>query len=109
MRNELYHHGIEGQRWGVRNGPPYPIQKQKKSTIKIAKPTLADRRWDLETKIVASVSDKVRVGLTYIKKILLYNNQNIVNNVIAQDNLQKAAEEMKRRGVYTMHISELYK
>lgn len=23
--NELYHHGIRGQRWGVRNGPPYPI------------------------------------------------------------------------------------
>lgn len=85
-RNDLYHHGIEGQKWGVRNGPPYPLKEKD-----------------------VSISDKVRVGLKYIKKILLYNNQNIVNNVIAQDNLQKAAEEMKRRGVYTMHISELYK
>lgn len=25
MPNELYHHGILGQRWGVRNGPPYPL------------------------------------------------------------------------------------
>lgn len=24
-RDELYHHGIEGQKWGVRNGPPYPL------------------------------------------------------------------------------------
>ena len=24
-REELYHHGIEGQKWGVRNGPPYPL------------------------------------------------------------------------------------
>ena len=24
--NELYHHGILGQRWGVRNGPPYPLK-----------------------------------------------------------------------------------
>lgn len=23
----LSHHGIQGQRWGVRNGPPYPIVK----------------------------------------------------------------------------------
>lgn len=25
--NELYHHGIKGQKWGVKNGPPYPIDK----------------------------------------------------------------------------------
>ena len=24
-REELYHHGINGQKWGVRNGPPYPL------------------------------------------------------------------------------------
>jgi hypothetical protein len=22
---ELYHHGIKGQKWGVKNGPPYPL------------------------------------------------------------------------------------
>ncbi|MBP5596263.1 MAG: hypothetical protein J6Y02_12830 [Pseudobutyrivibrio sp.] len=22
---ELYHHGIQGQKWGVTNGPPYPL------------------------------------------------------------------------------------
>lgn len=25
----LYHHGIKGQKWGVRNGPPYPLNRQK--------------------------------------------------------------------------------
>lgn len=25
-REELYHHGIKGQRWGKRNGPPYPLK-----------------------------------------------------------------------------------
>lgn len=23
----LVHHGIKGQKWGVRNGPPYPIKR----------------------------------------------------------------------------------
>lgn len=27
MYNELYHHGVEGQKWGVKNGPPYPLKK----------------------------------------------------------------------------------
>lgn len=24
-KNSLYHHGIGGQKWGVKNGPPYPL------------------------------------------------------------------------------------
>lgn len=27
MYNELYHHGRLGQRWGVTNGPPYPLSR----------------------------------------------------------------------------------
>lgn len=29
---ELYHHGIAGQRWGSRNGPPYPLGNSQKSS-----------------------------------------------------------------------------
>lgn len=25
FRDELYHHGVLGQKWGVENGPPYPL------------------------------------------------------------------------------------
>lgn len=26
--DELQHHGVKGQEWGVRNGPPYPLDKR---------------------------------------------------------------------------------
>lgn len=26
----LCHHGVKGQEWGVRNGPPYPLERSKK-------------------------------------------------------------------------------
>lgn len=28
--DELAHHGVKGQKWGVKNGPPYPIQEHQK-------------------------------------------------------------------------------
>lgn len=34
MGNELYHHGIKGQQWGVRHGPPYPLDGTGDITIK---------------------------------------------------------------------------
>ena len=30
----LMHHGIEGQKWGVRHGPPYPLDRKTSSEIK---------------------------------------------------------------------------
>lgn len=31
--SELSHHGISGQRWGVRNGPPYPLDQKTHNAI----------------------------------------------------------------------------
>ena len=30
----IYHHGIKGQRWGVRNGPPYPLDAATSARVK---------------------------------------------------------------------------
>lgn len=34
--NTLAHHGIKGQKWGVRNGPPYPLTEAQKTGLKNA-------------------------------------------------------------------------
>lgn len=34
--DELYHHGIKGQKWGVRHGPPYPIESGMPKGTKLA-------------------------------------------------------------------------
>lgn len=31
--DELYHHGIKGQKWGERNGPPYPLDVNDHSAL----------------------------------------------------------------------------
>lgn len=31
--SELQHHGIKGQKWGVENGPPYPLDRQKHNKV----------------------------------------------------------------------------
>ncbi len=37
IRCELYHHGVKGQKWGVKNGPPYPIKRDTKPVEKLSK------------------------------------------------------------------------
>ena len=32
-KDELAHHGIKGQEWGVTNGPPYPIDPKKAAKL----------------------------------------------------------------------------
>ena len=34
MNMSLFHHGVKGQQWGVKHGPPYPIQKGNPVTLR---------------------------------------------------------------------------
>lgn len=47
---ELYHHGVEGQKWGKRNGPPYPLERSTKSSAEKTKRSLSNSESNKETK-----------------------------------------------------------
>jgi len=37
QNSALAHHGVEGQKWGIRNGPPYPLSQEKTILNKVEK------------------------------------------------------------------------
>jgi hypothetical protein len=52
----LSHHGIDGQKWGVKNGPPYPLTNSQKSS--------AEKDNQSTTKNGLSTSDKIAIGVS---------------------------------------------
>lgn len=80
----LEHHGIDGQKWGVRNGPPYPLErgKGKRSSVKekariILRDaddlTLDELRYlvsklELEEKLTKMSADEKKQGKSYVTK-----------------------------------------
>lgn len=62
--NELYHHGIKGQKWGVKNGPPYPLSERSLSkSEKRAKYVNADGTLTRRGKAVARNIRKKQIEL----------------------------------------------
>ncbi|MCI8992270.1 MAG: hypothetical protein HFG80_06010 [Eubacterium sp.] len=60
--DELFHHGIKGQKWGVRHGPPYPLNRVKVNVEKteksgIVKKTISGHSGNPKKGISNSVSD----------------------------------------------------
>lgn len=69
--NELQHHGIKGQKWGKRNGPPYPIPYDKHSAAeKKARWQYSLNRNTNEKSSLKKVSDRTTAAgkLTLSKK-----------------------------------------
>lgn len=56
--NELYHSGRLGQKWGVRNGPPYPLDRATVSSKYGKKKKLKAAKSDVDSNRKASASSK---------------------------------------------------
>ncbi len=63
--SSLYHHGIKGQKWGVRNGPPYPLRRSYRMISKLTKAgnQLVDyknRKSDIASETLPTLHDSIK-------------------------------------------------
>lgn len=57
--DELYHHGIPNQKWGEKNGPPYPLDKQTHNRVISSK----TKSFSKDT---SSDDEEFKVGVTHL-------------------------------------------
>lgn len=64
MEKYLFHHGIKGQKWGVQNGPPYPLNISKSLGLKVHKTVMEkEKKITNDVKNSASLSNGKLYGL----------------------------------------------
>lgn len=72
----LIHHGIEGQKWGRRNGPPYPLSYDAHSVSEKKKMKIDAKNRDA---ILKKLLKKVLIILIVIKRCRKYTHINPKN------------------------------
>lgn len=78
--NALFHHGIDGMKWGVRNGPPYPLERKKTRLMKKEEKTKEQNKKSL----AESLSGKEKARLVLQK-----------SDDMSTEELKKALERIK--------------
>lgn len=83
----LEHHGIQGQKWGVENGPPYPLGKDVYNTL---------RKYDRKaSKYEKNAGSYTVSGLKRYTK----SKNDYVDKATNADNANKTLKEMDSKGV----------
>lgn len=107
--NVLAHHGVKGQKWGVRNGPPYPIDKSSESgkiengskSITVSRNKFTDYALNPE-----KAPDKARV----FESALGYNRTNcdrLIEDIESHADIEKMVE--KGDNGYGMRYEQIIK
>lgn len=64
--NELYHYGVKGMSWGVRNGPPYPLTQIRHTKDRKAVNEIYRSMSKQEKKFLAGEIDSKRIPRQYV-------------------------------------------
>lgn len=128
MQSRLYHHGIKGQKWGERNGPPYPLDKKQKSTKSNSSTTSTNRSKNINESIrkgkirinnlpdyaVGSLTKFINNGNEYVSGLIAghdFDWQEVTNDskrglMSVAEITKKNIEEFGTAGKYTFTKSD---
>lgn len=108
MNTYLQHHGIKGQKWGVRNGPPYPLgsgQKTSAEKKQSGSSTLSGKQATEKALKNLSGCDPATITL------LAYLGVSVVSYIATMSAVDKAAKNAvkKMRKDYSDELEQRYK
>ena len=86
---ELYHHGIQGQKWGVTNGPPYPLDSDVSTGKKLKKEKRLNAYKEASIKKLTNQQEKMNKKMN--KKINKSKNE---------EKREKIKNEQEKRNVF---------
>lgn len=84
-KNFLMHHGVKGQKWGEKNGPPYPLSDKVKSiAYRGGYDAEGNKKYKTNKKDVKAARDIIDKNLKYMsnKELNEYKNRLILENSI---------------------------
>ena len=86
--DELYHHGIKGQKWGVRNGPPYPLKGANKRAANIEKPNKS-RKINANSSYGAIPPELIEAGAMIAMSLAMYTIAYVDNRIKINKDIKK--------------------
>ena len=108
---DLLHHGVKEQRWGVRNGPPYPLNMSRKTYERIQK---AAQGTGKVVKTVAkgtatAVKATAKGSIKAAKAIKKHNEETKAKKITKKNEKERAkTEKQKNKAVSRNSYQELY-
>ena len=112
----LQHNGIKGQKWGVRNGPPYPISEgQHSAAEKRANPGIENSTpkrsvKEMSNQELREATDRQRLENEFIRQ--KYEEMKLAQGPQIQQGknwLQKTADTMKSINVIAVNANSILK
>ena len=96
----LIHHGIKGQQWGKRNGPPYPLDKKASDKIKKIYSKKA-KKFNKEKEIKNVRESKERSGINKVS-----NDSYVIKKGSEMGRFSSSSKEMMKGSKYVYVTKE---